>query len=112
MRPPNLAIAAHATTNRPMPAIQAIPVISHSGAGSRGRRVGAGISRLAAGCGGLVGNTVFLSATAAPIYATLILKAPAYFFASLPSHTTPSISFAVRNESFGSGVLVSAAACL
>src|SRR5688572_2120668 len=45
-------------------------------------------------------------------HATLILKVLAYRFASLPSHTTPSISFAVRNASFGSGVLVAAAACL
>ena len=45
-------------------------------------------------------------------HATLILKLPAYFFGSLPSHTTPSISFEVRKSDFGSDALAAAAACL
>ncbi len=36
-----------------------------------------------------------------PCHATLILKPPAYFLGSLPSQTTPSISFEVRKSDFG-----------
>ena len=75
-------------------------------------------STAAAGCGPEVvtaarnGTTLTAETGTALTYATFTLKPPAYFFGSLPSHTTPSIIFALRIGSFGSGVLVSAAASL
>ena len=93
MRPPYLAISAQSATNAARPTRQARASSSQSGAWA---------SKLA-----LTGT-----AASAVIHATLILKVPAYFFASLPSHTTPSISLAVRKESLGSGVPVASAACL
>jgi hypothetical protein len=42
----------------------------------------------------------------------LILNEPAYFFGSLPSQITPSMSFALRIGSFGKLVPVAAAASL
>ena len=45
-------------------------------------------------------------------HATFTLNPPAYFTGSLPSQTTPSISFEVRMSSFGTLILAAAAACL
>ena len=109
MRPLNLAIAAQATRNAASPATQAIAAMSQSGAGARRTGACTGISRRAAGCGGEVGGTTFLKATA-PIQATFTLNALAYCLGFLPSHTTPSISFEVRIGLLGVGALAAAAA--
>ena len=45
-------------------------------------------------------------------HATFTLKPPAYFAGSLPSQTTPSISFEVRIRSLGTLTFAAAAACL
>src|SRR5512134_2516496 len=111
MRPPSLAIAVQATRKAASPATQAIAAISHSGGGARFTGAWSGISWRAAGCAGVVGGTAFLNATA-PIQATFTLKAPAYCFGFLPSHTTPSISLELRIGLLGRLALASAAASL
>src|SRR5574341_371197 len=111
MRPLNLAIAAQATRKAASPATQAIAAMSHSGGGARFAGACTGISRRAAGCGGDVGSTAFLKATA-PTQATFTLNALAYCLGFLPSHTTPSMSVELRIGLLGRLALAIAAASL
>src|SRR6195256_4480275 len=102
MRPPNLAISAQSATNRARPTGPAAPPSSLSGAGARRPPVASDGAFAAPPLA--PGVALTRTAASADIHATLILKVPAYFFASLPSHSTPSISLAVRKGSLGSGV--------